>query len=173
MNPPVLADWLLLRLVPRHLRSDIVGDLHEEWQRLTLDDANPLRARFWYWHQVLMSPFHYRIARGQHTPRRNVEQQRARRSNTLLWIESVLSDLRYAARSLRRSPGFAIVAISSQFQSFLRALAARAAQLQSLSDLAPDLGVAVNTVKAWISVLRDPAASDGLVHQGISGGLWR
>jgi predicted AAA+ superfamily ATPase len=41
----------------------------------------------------------------------------------------------------------------SQFQSFLRALAARTAQLLSLSDLAKDLGVAVNTVKAWLSVL--------------------
>jgi predicted AAA+ superfamily ATPase len=41
----------------------------------------------------------------------------------------------------------------SQFQSFLRALASRTAQLISLTDLARDLGVAVNTVKAWISVL--------------------
>ncbi|MFH2219152.1 MAG: ATP-binding protein [Pseudomonadota bacterium] len=40
-----------------------------------------------------------------------------------------------------------------QFQSFLRALAARTAQLLSLTDLAGDLGVAVNTVKAWLSVL--------------------
>jgi predicted AAA+ superfamily ATPase len=41
----------------------------------------------------------------------------------------------------------------SQFQSFLRALAARTAQLLSLTDLARDLGLAVNTVKAWLSVL--------------------
>ncbi|MDI7250273.1 MAG: DUF4143 domain-containing protein [Bacillota bacterium] len=41
----------------------------------------------------------------------------------------------------------------SRFQSFLRALAARSAQLLNLSDLARDLGVAVNTVKAWLSVL--------------------
>lgn len=41
----------------------------------------------------------------------------------------------------------------SQFQSFLRALAARTAQLLSLTDLARDLGVAVNTAKAWLSVL--------------------
>jgi len=41
----------------------------------------------------------------------------------------------------------------SQFQSFLRALAARTAQLLNLTDLARDLGVAVNTVKAWLSVL--------------------
>ncbi|MBU4176010.1 MAG: ATP-binding protein [Actinobacteria bacterium] len=41
----------------------------------------------------------------------------------------------------------------SQFQSFLTALAARSAQLLNLSDLAKDLGVALNTVKAWLSVL--------------------
>jgi len=41
----------------------------------------------------------------------------------------------------------------SQFQSFLRALAARSAQLLNLTDLARDLGIAVNTAKAWLSVL--------------------
>ncbi len=41
----------------------------------------------------------------------------------------------------------------SQFQSFLRALAARSAQLLNLADLARDLGLALNTVKAWLSVL--------------------
>jgi len=41
----------------------------------------------------------------------------------------------------------------SQFQNFLRALAARSAQLLNLADLARDLGVAVNTARAWLSVL--------------------
>ena len=41
----------------------------------------------------------------------------------------------------------------NQFQNFLRALAARSAQLFNITDLARDLGVAVNTVKAWLSVL--------------------
>ncbi len=41
----------------------------------------------------------------------------------------------------------------TQFQNFLRALAARSAQLLRLSDLSRDLGIAVNTVKAWLSVL--------------------
>lgn len=41
----------------------------------------------------------------------------------------------------------------SQFQNFLRALAARSAQLLNLADVARDLGVAVNTAKAWLSVL--------------------
>ncbi|MBI5233278.1 MAG: ATP-binding protein [Deltaproteobacteria bacterium] len=41
----------------------------------------------------------------------------------------------------------------TQFQNFLRALAARSAQLLDLSDLSRDLGIAVNTAKAWLSVL--------------------
>jgi predicted AAA+ superfamily ATPase len=41
----------------------------------------------------------------------------------------------------------------SQFQNFLRALAARSAQLLNLTDVARDLGVAVNTTRAWLSVL--------------------
>ena len=41
----------------------------------------------------------------------------------------------------------------SQFQIFLRALAARSAQLLNIAEMARDLGVAVNTAKAWLSVL--------------------
>lgn len=41
----------------------------------------------------------------------------------------------------------------TQFQNFLRAVAARSGQLLSLSDLGRDLGIAVNTAKAWLSVL--------------------
>lgn len=41
----------------------------------------------------------------------------------------------------------------TQFHSFLRALAARSAQLLNITDLARDLGLAVNTAKAWLSVL--------------------
>ncbi len=39
------------------------------------------------------------------------------------------------------------------FQAFLRALGARSGQLLNLTDVARDLGVAVNTAKAWLSVL--------------------
>jgi len=39
------------------------------------------------------------------------------------------------------------------FQSFLRALAARSAQLVNFTDIGRDLGVAANTIRAWVSVL--------------------
>ncbi len=41
----------------------------------------------------------------------------------------------------------------TQYQNFLRVLAARSAQLLNLTEVARDLGVAVNTIKAWLSVL--------------------
>lgn len=65
-----------------------------------------------------------------------------------LWHASyVQTYLERDVRSLRQ------VGDLSQFQTFLRALAARSAQLLNLSELARDLGIAVNTVKAWVSVL--------------------
>jgi len=39
------------------------------------------------------------------------------------------------------------------FQTFLRALAARSAQILNLSDLAREIGVSVNTAKNWLSIL--------------------
>ena len=41
----------------------------------------------------------------------------------------------------------------TQYQSFLKVLATRSGQLLNLSDVARDLGVAVNTAKAWLSIL--------------------
>ncbi|RJR29891.1 MAG: ATP-binding protein [Desulfobacteraceae bacterium] len=65
-----------------------------------------------------------------------------------LWHSSYIqSYLERDVRSLRQ------VGDLTLFQSFLRALAARSGQLLNLSDLSRDLGIAVNTCKAWLSVL--------------------
>jgi predicted AAA+ superfamily ATPase len=65
-----------------------------------------------------------------------------------LWHSSyVQTYLERDVRSLRQ------VGDLISFQAFLRALAARSGQLLNLTDLARDLGIAVNTVKAWLSVL--------------------
>jgi hypothetical protein len=65
-----------------------------------------------------------------------------------LWLSSYVHT--YLERDVR---GLRAIADLTQFRSFLQALAARSAQLLKLSELARDLGVAVNTVKGWISVL--------------------
>jgi hypothetical protein len=41
----------------------------------------------------------------------------------------------------------------ADFQRFLLALAARTAQLLNVSEIARDIGIAVNTAKAWLSIL--------------------
>lgn len=65
-----------------------------------------------------------------------------------LWYGSyVQTYLERDVRTLRQ------VGDLSQFQNFLRTLAARSGQLLNLADVARDLGVAVNTTKAWLSVL--------------------
>lgn len=65
-----------------------------------------------------------------------------------LWHSSyVQTYLERDVRSLRQ------IGDLISFQSFLRALAARTGQLLNLTDVARDLGIAVNTAKAWLSVL--------------------
>jgi len=76
------------------------------------------------------------------------EIQAHRKRDINLWHSSyVQTYLERDVRTLRQ------VGDLSQFQNFLRALAARSAQLLNLADLARDLGVAVNTAKSWLSVL--------------------
>ena len=71
-----------------------------------------------------------------------------RTRDAALWHRSyVQTYLERDVRTLRQ------IGDLTQFQSFLRALAARSGQLLNLSDLSGDLGIAVNTAKAWLSVL--------------------
>jgi uncharacterized protein len=65
-----------------------------------------------------------------------------------LWHASYLQTyLERDIRSLRQIGDLTL------FQNFLRALAARTAQLLNLTELARDLGIALNTAKAWLAVL--------------------
>ena len=65
-----------------------------------------------------------------------------------LWHASYIQTyLERDVRSLRQ------VGDLMQYQSFLRVLAARNGHLLNLTDLSRDLGVAVNTIKAWLSIL--------------------
>ncbi|MFW6157737.1 MAG: ATP-binding protein [Planctomycetota bacterium] len=68
--------------------------------------------------------------------------------DTSLWHASYIQAyLERDVRMLRQ------VGDLTQFQDFVLALAGRSAQLLNLSALAQDLGIAVNTAKAWLSVL--------------------
>jgi predicted AAA+ superfamily ATPase len=65
-----------------------------------------------------------------------------------LWHSSYIQT--YLERDVRT-----LKAISdlTQFQMFLKSVAARSAQLFKISDVSKDIGVSVNTIKAWLSVL--------------------
>jgi len=65
-----------------------------------------------------------------------------------LWQASYVQT--YLERDLRNLRN---VGDLTSFQTFLRALAARSAQLLNVSELARDVGVAVNTAKDWLSIL--------------------
>ncbi len=65
-----------------------------------------------------------------------------------LWHASYVRT--YLERDVRRLRQVGDLAL---FQSFMQALAARSAQLLNRSTLSRELGVAVNTIRAWLSVL--------------------
>jgi predicted AAA+ superfamily ATPase len=71
-----------------------------------------------------------------------------RKRDVWLWHAGyVQTYLERDVRSLRQIGDFTL------FQSFLRILAARNGQLLNLADVGRELGVALNTTKAWLSVL--------------------
>jgi len=77
------------------------------------------------------------------------EVARDPKRDAFLWHSSyVQTYLERDVRALRQIGDLA------QFQVFLRALAARNSQILDLSGLSRDIGVAVNTAKAWLSVLQ-------------------
>ncbi len=65
-----------------------------------------------------------------------------------LWIGSYLAT--YLERDVRNILN---VGNLRDFDRFLRAAAARAGQLLSLSEMARDVGITANTVKSWLSIL--------------------
>jgi len=69
------------------------------------------------------------------------------RDNALWQASYIQTYLERDVRSLRQIGDLTL------FQIFIRTLAARSAGLLNLTELAHDLGIAVNTAKAWLSVL--------------------
>jgi len=83
---PRLARWLLHRSLPVDNRNELIGDLEEEYRGHVLPERGAVRARWWYWRQVLSS---------------------------LPWLvgRDLARDVRYGVRSLRRQPGFTAAAV--------------------------------------------------------------
>ncbi|MCK4341484.1 MAG: ATP-binding protein [Phycisphaerae bacterium] len=125
----------ILRLLPLSLREATgVPQAPLAWERSRRTDTRAPLSRVALWKGLLRGGYPELAAH----PRRDAA----------LWHAAyVQTYLERDVRTLRQ------VGDLTQFQNFIRALAARSAQLLKLTDLARDLGVAVNTAKAWLSVL--------------------
>lgn len=125
----------VLRLLPLSGR-EILGTPQAPfpWES---EEKRPVRVELAYdklWETFLRGSYPELIA----NPGRNAE----------LWHASYIQTyLERDVRSLRQ------VGDLTTFQSFLRAIAARSGGLLKLTEVSRDIGVAVNTAKAWLSVL--------------------
>ena len=95
MTPPRVPDWLLRRWYPLGADRDAIrGDLLEELRRRhRLYGAAAARA--WYWREVLSLLF------------------RGHRYTTMLTIDNLRQDLKYAWRSSVKTPGFTALVVAT------------------------------------------------------------
>jgi len=125
----------ILRLLPLS-RREAAGEPERPlpWERPLGQPSPPALAPAALWQSLLRGGY----------PELVVEPDR----DPVLWHASYLQT--YLERDVRHLRQIGDLTL---FQNFLRALAARSAQLLNLAELARDLGVALNTAKAWLAVL--------------------
>ena len=105
-TPPKLAQSLLRWMLPEGTAGEtILGDLLQEFRERTTDGRH---TALWYWREALSVSLHYR-GRDRRRARR---QARSTMRFSGIW-HSMLSDIRYAGRTLRASPAFVAVAVLS------------------------------------------------------------
>jgi putative ABC transport system permease protein len=100
MAPPALAVWLLKRRLSGDWLEFVLGDLEEEFHSRAA--ASPSAARRWFWRQAIRCaarPLAHHAVRL--TPAASGDSN----------VSMILSDLRYAFRTLSRAPAFALAVV--------------------------------------------------------------
>jgi putative ABC transport system permease protein len=100
LAPPALAVWLLTRRLSADWQEFVLGDLEEEFHSRAA--VSPSAARRWFWRQAILCaarpPAHHAVRLAPAAPGD---------SN----VSMIVSDLRYAVRSLSRVPAFALAVV--------------------------------------------------------------
>jgi putative ABC transport system permease protein len=103
VRPPRFAVLLIHVLLPRALREAISGDLEEEWNA----SLHPSRLRFW--NLALRSIVACSVDRLRPDTHRRALNNPPRKGDSA--VQSLLQDVRYGCRLMRRSPGFTLTAV--------------------------------------------------------------
>jgi putative ABC transport system permease protein len=102
IDPPRSAEALLRRVLSAEDSEVIAGDLEETFRETVLPREGSSRARRWYWRQVISIVwarfFEASVPPAEHRTSRTA-------------MDSALRDLFYAARSLRKQPGYTAIAM--------------------------------------------------------------
>ncbi len=109
MKPPILAQWLLRRVLPPEDRDGILGDMEETIQE-GLPGVSSFGLWFWYWSQAVSLSIRFvreRVTEGRAHHASQSPTERQQRSGPRV----LLQDLKYTARNLFKSPGFSAIAI--------------------------------------------------------------
>ncbi|MEP6764347.1 MAG: ABC transporter permease, partial [Gemmatimonadaceae bacterium] len=104
-SPPKVARQLLRLFVPTHLQDAVIGDLEESYQARILSGARVSEINKWFWLETLRTP---RLAFATTRP---PQQHRPPNGDSTMSI--VQSDVRFAARMLKRRPGFTLLAVAT------------------------------------------------------------
>jgi putative ABC transport system permease protein len=121
MNGPPRPALLLLRLAVSdpEVRDGILGDLEEDLACLEEAGIPPHHPRLWYWRAILGLSARFTLqAVGRSRKARTARDRRCvgtparKRKDTTGPMSALLSDLRYAFRSVRRSPALSAVIVT-------------------------------------------------------------